>query len=133
MYEASLIFSPTLTYMPTSEEQQRHILPRQHMGIVDSGATHLYIAPSASHGLPDTSAAPISVGTANGQVEKSSATATLPILQLAADFSTKGYNMPSFTNTLIGVGPICDAYCTVIFTKKDVTVLSPKGKAGLIG
>ena len=41
--------------------------------------------------------------------------------------------MPSFTNTLIGVVPICDADCTVVFIKKDVTVLSPKGKAILIG
>ena len=41
--------------------------------------------------------------------------------------------MPSFTNTLIGAGPICDAYCTVVFTKKDVTVISPKGKAILTG
>ena len=39
-----------------------------------------------------------------------------------------GYIVPSFTNPLIGVGPICDADCTVVFTKKDVTVLSPKGK-----
>ena len=41
--------------------------------------------------------------------------------------------MPSFTNTLIGVGPICDSDCTVIFTRQHVTVLSPKGKAILIG
>ena len=36
--------------------------------------------------------------------------------------------MPPFTDTLIGVGPICDANCTVVFKKKDVTVLSPEGK-----
>ena len=41
--------------------------------------------------------------------------------------------MPSFTNKLTGVGPICDADCTVVFTKKGVTVLSPKGKAILTG
>ena len=41
--------------------------------------------------------------------------------------------MTSFTNTLVGVGPICDADCTVVFTKKDVTVLSPKGNAILAG
>ena len=56
---------------------------------------------------------------------------TIP--QLATHFPTKGYIMPSFTNTLIGVGPICDEDCTGIFTKKDVTVLSPKGKAILTG
>ena len=41
--------------------------------------------------------------------------------------------MPSFANTLIGVGPICDADCTVVFTKKDVIVLSPKVKAIITG
>ena len=69
--------------MPTPEDQQGHILPRQHTGIVDSGATHLYTAPYVPHGSPDTSAATISVGKANGKVEKSSAKDTLPIPQLA--------------------------------------------------
>ena len=132
-YEAILSFSPTLAYMPTPDAQQEHILPQQEMGIVDSGATHLYTAPSAPHGPPDTSAATISVGTENGQVENSSAKAILSIPQLAADFPTTGYSMPSFTNTLVGVGTICDADYTVVFTKQDVTVLSPKGKEILTG
>ena len=41
--------------------------------------------------------------------------------------------MPAFTNTLIGVGPICDADLTVAFKKEDVTVLSPKGEPILQG
>ena len=41
--------------------------------------------------------------------------------------------MPSFTNKLVGVGPIYDAYCTVVFTKQDVKLLSPKGKAIITG
>ena len=41
MYEASLICSPTLTYMPTPDEQPEHILPQQHTSIVDSDSTHL--------------------------------------------------------------------------------------------
>ena len=57
-------------YMSTPHEQQEHILPQQQMGIVDSGETNLYIAPSAPHVQPDTSAATVSVVTANGQVEK---------------------------------------------------------------
>ena len=36
--------------------------------------------------------------------------------------------MPKFTNTLIGVGPICDANCTVVFRKEDVTFISLTGK-----
>ena len=75
----------------------------------------------------------IRVGTANGQVANSTAMATLPIPQVKTDFPTKGYTMPAFTNTLIGVGPICDADCTVVFKKKDVTVLSPKGEPILQG
>ena len=133
LYEAILSCSPTLTYIPTPDAPQGKILPQQDTGIVYSGATHLYIAPSAPHGPPDTSSATISVGTANLQVENSSSTAILPITQLAADFPNTGYIMPSFTNTIVGVGPICDAYCTVVFTKQDVTLLSPKGNPILTG
>ena len=133
MYEASLSCSPTLTYMSTKNEKQEHILPQKHTGIVDSGAMHLYVAPTAPHGPPDTSAATIRVGTANGQVETPEAKATLTIPQLAADFPTTEYIAPSFTNTLIGVGTICDPNCTIIFKKKYVTVLSPEGKTILTG
>ena len=128
MYEASLSCSPTLTYMPTQNEKQEHILPQQHTGIVDSGATHLYIAPTAPRGLPDISSDTIKVGTGNGHVEKYSVKATLSIPQLAEDFPTTGYIIPSFSNTIIGVGPICDANCTLVFEKNCVTVLSPEGK-----
>ena len=133
MYEASLICSPTQTYMPTLYEESENILPQQHTGILDSGETHLYIAPNAVHGPLDTSAATSKVGTFNGQVAKSASKATLSIPQLTADFPTMGYTMPAFTNTLISVGPICDANCTVMFKKKDVTVLSPEGKPILQG
>ena len=117
MYEAILSCSPTQTYMPTQYEGKENILPQQHTVIVDSGATHLYIAPTAPHEPLDTSAATIKVGTVNGQVETSAAKATLPIPQLTAYFPTIGYIMSSFTNKLIGVGPICDANCTVFQEK----------------
>ena len=41
--------------------------------------------------------------------------------------------MPYFTNTIVGVGPICNADLTVVFTKQDVTVFSPEGKPILTG
>ena len=119
MYEASLSCSPT---------QQENILPQHHTGIVYYRATHLYIAPSAPHGKPNTKATPINVGTANGQMVTSTETATLPINQLSADFPTTGYIMPSFTNTIIGVELICNADCKIFFTKKDVVVILPEGK-----
>ena len=126
MYEASLSCSTTRkTYI--SEENENSLLPEQ-TGIVYSGETHLYITPNAPHGPLDTSTSRIRVGTANGQVAISTTKATLPIPQLAANFPTTGYIMPTFTNTLIGIIPICDANCTVVFKKQDVTVISPEGK-----
>ena len=41
--------------------------------------------------------------------------------------------MPTFVNTLIGIGPICDANFTVVFKKQDVTVISPESKPILQG
>ena len=66
LYESSLSCIPTLSYIPTPDAPQ--ILPQQDTGIVDSGATHLYLAPTAPHGSMDSSASTISVGTANVQV-----------------------------------------------------------------
>ena len=59
MYEASLRCSTTLTHMPTQNEQQGHILHKKHTVVVDSGTTHLYIAPNVPHGPPETSVATI--------------------------------------------------------------------------
>ena len=94
-------------------------------GIVDSDATHLYIATNSPYGQLNTTAKKIRVGTANVKVAISTAKAMLPIPQLAVDFPTTGYIMPTFTNTIIGVGTICDANFTVVFRKKNVTVMSP--------
>ena len=100
---------------------------------MDSEATNIYIAPNVPHGPLDTSATTIKVGSDNGQVSTLEAKATLTIPQLASDFPTTGYIMPDFTDTLICVGPICDANCTVVFNKKDVTVVYPEGKPILQG
>ena len=93
----------------------------------------MYIAPNAPYGQINTTAKRIIVGTENGQVASSLETATLPIPQLDADFPTKGYIVSTFTNTLIGVGPICDVNCTVVFMEEDVTVMSPGSKPILQG
>ena len=41
--------------------------------------------------------------------------------------------MLSFTYTLVGVGPVCNTDCIVVFTKRDITVFLPGGKPILIG
>ena len=114
-YEASLSCSPT-NNVYVSNKTDKHLPPEQ-TGLVDSGATHIYIAPNAPYKKMDTTGKNIRVGTANGQVANSTAMATLPIPQLKAQFPTKGYIMPKFTNTLIGVDPICDVDCKLVFKK----------------
>ena len=131
MYESSLNCSPTTkTYVSKREENS---VQADQTGIVDSGATHMYIAPNVTYGEMNTTTKKIRVGTANGQVAISKATATLPIPKLDTDFHIKGCIMPNFINTVIGVGPICDANCTVVFREKDVTDMSPQGKPILQG
>ena len=110
-----------------SNRKDNH-LPPDKTGIVDSGEINLYIAPNAPYGKIDTTENQTRVRTANGQVESSTAMAALPISKFNADFPTKLYIMPTFTNTLIVVGPIFDANFTVVFRKEDITVMSPQGK-----
>ena len=125
-YESSLSCSHTRNFFLS--EGSENSLPPEQTGIVDSSATNLYIAPNVPYGKLNMTAKNIRVGTANGQVAISTSHATLPIQQLAEDFPTTGYIMLTFKNTLIGVGPICDANCTVVFRKEYVTVMSPDGK-----
>ena len=41
--------------------------------------------------------------------------------------------MPSFHHTLIGLGPICDADCKVVFTKNNVIIYYQGGSPILTG
>ena len=103
------------------------------MGVVDLGASNIYIAPSASHGPTESTTTTVCVVTATGQVQRPLATSSLPIPPLANHFPITGHIMPKCTNTLIGVGPIYDAKCAVLFTKQDVMIISPTVKSILRG
>ena len=122
MYGASLSCSPTRKIYILEENENS--LPPEKTGIVDSSATNLYIAPNPPHDTLYTSASRIRVGTTTGKVAISTAKEPMPILELAEDLPTTGYIIPTFTNTLIGIGPIYDTNCTVVFKKHDVTVIS---------
>ena len=97
-YEASLSCSPT-NKAYVSKKTTKHLPPEQ-TSILDSGATHIYIAPNAPYENMGTKGKYIRVGTDNGQVANSTAMATLPIPQVKADFPTKGYIMPTFTTVV---------------------------------
>ena len=38
--------------------------------------------------------------------------------------TTTGYMMPDFHHNLVGIGPICDHGCRVVFEKTKVTIFS---------
>ena len=81
----------------------------------------------------DTHAPSITVGTATGHVQQSTATAEINLPQLPSAFPKTGHIMPGFKHTLMGVGPICDADFQVLFSKYLVKIFGPDGKVILTG
>ena len=55
------------------------------------------------------------------------------IPNLPRDFPRTGNVMPEFQETLLGLGPICDSGCTVLFSDTDVIVHDKGGKPILSG
>jgi hypothetical protein len=70
---------------------------------------------------------------ANGHPERSVARATLASVPSLSSSSMQGHVMPSFTHTLIGLGPFADQGCTIVFTKTAVTVYHPDSHPLLSG
>ena len=101
--------------------------------VVDSGASNIYFAKDATICNFDSSAPKVNVGTATGQVQRSTGTAELNLPSLLANFPTKGHVMPSFKHTLLGIGKICDADCKVVFTKEAVVVYNAQQQPILSG
>ena len=89
---------------------------------MDSGASGLYFAPNAPVININPAAPAITVGIATGQVQQSTATAKMALPNLTNTFTTTGHIMPGFNHTLLGVGPIYNADCTVTFSR-DAVVL----------
>ena len=70
---------------------------------------------------------------ANSNPARSVARATLASVPALSPASMQGHVMPSFTHTLIGLGPFADQGCSIVFTKTAVTVYHPDGRALLSG
>ena len=66
------------------------------------------------------SAPKVKVGRATGQTQQSTGTGDLDLPYLSSGFPIKGHLMPGLQHTLIGVGPLCDANCTVTFKCETV-------------
>ena len=73
------------------------------------------------------------VGTATGKTQQSNGTGYLDLPHLPSGFPIKGHLVPGFCRTLIEVGPICDADCTVTITREAVIVRDQQGMPVLTG
>jgi hypothetical protein len=110
----------------TSAPNPSH-LPATHTGIADSGTSSFYFAPGAPVTNHDSNASSVGVRVANGRPERSVACATLALVPSLPSSAMQGHVMPSFTRTLIGLGPFANLGCKIIFTKTAVTVYHPDG------
>ena len=70
----------------------------------------------------ERSAPKVIVGTATGQSQNSTGTGELNLPKLPSGFPVTGHIMPGCLHILIGLGPLCDADCTVTFTRVAVIV-----------
>ena len=114
-------FSPTLTSSPYKKSSL------QATGIIDPGATDIYFSADAPIVNIDCSAPKVTVGTATGQSQNSTGTGELNLHKLPSGFKFTGHIMPGFRHTFICVGPLCDADCTVKFTRAAVIVKDARG------
>ena len=101
--------------------------------IVDSGASSIYVTPTAPTEQLDPSAPKVRVGTASGQPLVSSADCKLALPAIPDDMPSTGHVMPGFQHNLLGIAPFCDKDCNVLFTKHSVTIYDPTNKPMLSG
>ena len=64
----------------------------------------------------------VTVCTASGQPHQYGGTEDLGLPNLPTYFSLSDKVTPSFKHTLIGIGPMCNADCKVVFTKGEVII-----------
>ena len=125
--------SSNVSRSPPYIKAQRLLNHEDHTSIVDSGASGFYFSKNAPTINFDPTAPKITVGTTSGQTHQSSGASNLGLPNLPPDFPRAGKVMTSFHHTLIGLGPIYNADCKVIFTKNNVIVYDQGGSLILTG
>ena len=94
---------------------------------MDLGTSGYFFTKDASKKNMDPTSPLIWVGTASGQPMTTSGICELVLHPLPSYFSTTGHAMPGFQDNLVGVGPMCNANCTVTFSNHVVNIYSPNG------
>ena len=124
---------PNSSKVPANHTRQEHVLLKKATGISDSGATDVYFSTDSPVVNIDRAAPKVTIGTATGQTQKSAGTGNLALPNLPSGFTIKGHPIHGFFHTLIRLGPLFDADCTVTFTHEAVIVCNKQGTAVLTG
>jgi hypothetical protein len=107
--------------------------PDNESGIADSGLTGYYFGPDAPVSNYDATLPTVEVQLANRTPVQSIASAKLASVPDLPAASQVGHVMPGFPHNLIGLAPLVDAGCRVIFTQTLVIAFDANNKAILIG
>jgi hypothetical protein len=91
-------------------------IPVTHTKVANTGASGIYFGKHAPVDHCNTSASSIRVGIADGTIACSSASAQLKLKKIPPS-AHQGNIMPTFSRTLVGISPLCNADLTVTFTK----------------
>ena len=75
----------------------------------------------------------VCVRTATGQVQQPSGTKKIALPNLPADFPKTSKVMPLFKHAFLGLSPICDADCMVVFTKGAAVIYDAVGTPIITG
>ena len=119
--------------LATSNVSNPTKIPTNQTGIANSGANGFYFTLDVPVDDYDPTAPIVGVRVANGNPARSVARATLASVPALPPASMQGHVMPSFTHTLIRLGPFADQGCTIVFTKTAVNVYHPDGYPILSG
>ena len=85
------------------------------------GGRSIYLTPKAPCANINPNSLKVLTSTADGLPHQSSALCNLLHTNLRV---TSGHIIPQFHHKLMGIGPLCDHICRVLFEKKPVTVYS---------
>eukprot|EP00804_Cyclotella_cryptica_P004192 CCRYP_014550-RA/>CCRYP_014550-RA protein AED:0.42 eAED:0.42 QI:0/-1/0/1/-1/1/1/0/283 len=102
------------------------------MAIADTGATGHYFLAEAPLTNINTHTPRTTIRTATGQPLYSTGTATLNLPTIPPG-TQQGHIVPGLTHNHVGIGTLCDAGCTALFTANTLTVTDPEGTTILSG
>jgi len=113
--------------------QRARRLDKHTTALIDSGASSIFLVPTAPMTNVNPAAPAITIGAAAGPPIQSAASCDLAITKVPSDFPRSGHVVEGFHENLVGIGPICDAKYSVLFTEDAVRIISPNGTVVLNG